>query len=127
MSHPGIAQIYHYDDGDPPVPPCLVMELVEGPSLARVLADGPLAPAQTMDVIGQAAAALDAAHEAGLLHRDIKPSNLLLGQGGQVKIIDFGIAYSAGPAPLTRTGAVVGTPAYLAPERAAGASATPAS
>ena len=127
VSHPGIAQIYHYDDGDPPVPPYLVMELVRGPSLARVLARGPLAPARAMDVIGQVAAALDAAHQAGLVHRDVKPSNLLVGPGGQMKIIDFGIAHAAGSAPLTRTGALVGTPDYLAPELAAGASATPAS
>jgi serine/threonine-protein kinase len=127
VSHPGIAQVYYYDDGNPPVPPCLVMELVEGPSLAWVLAAGPLAPARTMDVIGQAAAALDAAHEAGLLHRDIKPPNLLLDQGGRVKVIDFGIAHAAGSAPLTRTGTLVGTADYLAPERAAGAAASPAS
>jgi eukaryotic-like serine/threonine-protein kinase len=127
VSHPGIAQVYYYHDGNPPVPPCLVMELVEGPSLARVLAAGPLAPARTMDVIGQAAAALDAAHEAGLLHRDIKPPNLLLDQGGRVKVIDFGIAHAVGSAPLTRTGTLVGTADYLAPERAAGAAASPAS
>jgi serine/threonine-protein kinase len=102
------------------------MELVNGPSLAAVLADGPLDPGQTMDVVAQVAAGLQAAHAAGLVHRDIKPANLLLGPGGQVKITDFGIAHVAGSAPVTRTGAVIGTPNYLAPERVAGASATPA-
>lgn len=124
VSHPGIAQVYDYgDDGQP----FLVMELVDGPSLASVVAEGPLAARDTMDVAAQTAAALAAAHAAGLVHRDIKPGNLLLGPSGQVKITDFGIAYVAGSAPLTRTGTVIGTPAYLAPERVAGGSATPAS
>ena len=127
LSHPGIAQIYDYAESDPDDPPFLVMELVEGPSLATVLADGPLDPARAMDVVAQTAAGLQAAHRAGLIHRDIKPANLLLTPAGQVKITDFGIAYAAGSAPLTRTGLLVGTPAYLAPERAMGASATSAS
>jgi eukaryotic-like serine/threonine-protein kinase len=126
LSHPAIARVYDYFEPDPPDPPFLVMELVNGPSLAAVLADGPLDPGQTMDVVAQVAAGLRAAHAAGLVHRDIKPANLLLGPGGQVKITDFGIAHVAGSAPVTRTGAVIGTPSYLAPERVAGASATPA-
>ena len=127
LSHPGIAQVYDYGDADWPESPYLVMELVDGPSLARVLTGGPLDPAHAMDVVAQAAAGLAAAHEAGLVHRDIKSANLLLGPDGQVKITDFGIAHAAGSAPLTWTGTLVGTPAYLAPERAAGAKATPAS
>lgn len=127
LSHPGIAQVYDYGEPDPPYPPYLVMELVDGPSLASVLASGPLDPARAMDVVAQAAAGLAAAHAAGLVHRDIKPGNLLLGRGGEVKITDFGIAHAAGSAPITRIGTVIGTPAYLAPERAAGAPATPAS
>jgi eukaryotic-like serine/threonine-protein kinase len=126
LSHPAIAQVYDYGEGLPPDPPFLVMELVNGPSLATVLARGPLPPDRAMDVVAQVAAGLAAAHAAGLVHRDIKPANLLLGPGGQVKITDFGIAHAAGSAPVTRTGTVVGTPAYLAPERMAGASATPA-
>jgi hypothetical protein len=127
VSHPGIAQVYDYGDSERASSPYLVMELVDGPSLAGVLAGGPLGAARTMDVVAQAAAGLAAAHAAGLVHRDIKPANLLLGRGGQVKITDFGIAHAAGSAPLTVTGTLVGTPAYLAPERAAGASATAAS
>ena len=127
LSNPGIAQIYDYVESDPDDPPFLVMELVEGPSLATLLEDGPLDPGRAMDVVAQTAAGLQAAHRAGLIHRDIKPANLLLTPAGQVKITDFGIAYAAGSAPLTRTGLLVGTPAYLAPERAMGASATAAS
>jgi eukaryotic-like serine/threonine-protein kinase len=127
VSHRGIAQVYDYDEAGPGQPPFLVMELVDGPSLTQVLARGPLDPARAMDVIAQAAAGLGAAHAAGLVHRDIKPGNLLIGPDGTVKITDFGIAYAAGSAPLTRTGALIGTPAYLAPERVAGGSAGPAS
>lgn len=126
LSHPAIARVYDYGEPVPPDPPYLVMELVDGPSLAAVLGAGPLGPGQTMDVVAQVAAGLQVAHEAGLVHRDIKPANLLFGPGGQVKITDFGIAHAAGSAPVTRTGAVIGTPAYLAPERVAGAPATPA-
>ena len=127
LSHPGIAQVYDYGETGEGHPPYLVMELVDGPALAGLLARGPLDAATTVDVIAQAAAALSAAHSAGLVHRDIKPGNLLVDPGGQVKITDFGIAHSAGSAPITRTGTLIGTPAYLAPERLAGAPATPAS
>jgi serine/threonine-protein kinase len=124
LSHPGIAQVYDYGEAEAPY---LVMELVDGPSLAQVLQDGPLDPGRVMDVVAQAAAGLQAAHRAGLVHRDIKPGNLLLGPGGQVKITDFGISHAAGAAPLTVTGTLLGTPAYLAPERVAGQPVTPAS
>jgi eukaryotic-like serine/threonine-protein kinase len=127
VAHPGIAQVYDYGEAGTAESPYLVLELVDGPSLAGVLAAGPLDPGRTMDVLAQAADGLAAAHAAGLVHRDIKPANLLVGPGGQVKITDFGIAYAAGSAPITRTGMLVGTPAYLAPERAGGSPATPAS
>ena len=127
VSHPGIAQVYDYGEDGAADSPYLVMELVDGPSLAGVLAAGPLNPADTMDVLAQAAAGLQAAHAAGLVHRDVKPGNLLVGPAGQVKITDFGIAYAAWSAPITQAGALVGTPAYLAPERIAGGPATPAS
>ena len=127
VTHPGIAQVYDYGEDGAADSPYLVMELVDGPSLAGLLTGGPLDPGDTMDVLGQAAAGLAAAHAAGLVHRDITPGNLLVGRDGQVKITDFGIAYAAGSAPLTRTGTLVGTPTYLPPERAAGGPATPAS
>jgi serine/threonine-protein kinase len=127
VSHPGVAQVYDYGEDGTVASPYLVMELVDGPSLAGVLEAGPLDPGFTLDVLAQAAAGLKAAHAAGLVHRDVKPGNLLVGPGGQVKITDFGIAYAAGSAPVTQVGTLVGTPVYLAPERAAGLPATPAS
>src|SRR5215471_2306119 len=127
VSHPGIAQVYDYGEDGVAASPYLVMELVDGPSLARVLAAGPLMPAQAMDMLAQTAAGLQAAHAAGLVHRDVKPGNLLVGPSGEVKITDFGIAHAAWSAPITQTGALVGTPAYLAPERIMGGPATPAS
>ena len=131
LSHPAIARIYDYGEdaagASGPELAYLVMELVDGPSLTEVLGRGALAARQVMDVVAQAAAGLDAAHRAGLVHRDIKPGNLLLGPDGRVKITDFGIAHAAGSAPITVSGALLGTPAYLAPERVAGEAATAAS
>jgi serine/threonine-protein kinase len=127
LSHPGVAQVYDYGQDVSPDRPFLVMELVDGPSLAEVLAGGALGPGQTMDLIAQVATGLHAAHSAGIVHRDIKPANLLVTADGQVKITDFGIASVARDTPLTSTGILVGTPAYLAPERAAGGAATTAS
>jgi serine/threonine-protein kinase len=127
VTHPGIAQVYDYGATSRRGSPYLVMELVDGPPLDAVLARGRLDAARTMDVIAQAAAGLAAAHQAGLVHRDIKPANLLLGPDGTVKITDFGIAYAVGSAPITQTGVLMGTAAYMAPERTMGGPATPAS
>ena len=127
LNHPGIAQVYDYQDASLELPAYLVMELVSGPSLADVLAGGRLAPERTADVLAQAAGALHAAHAAGVLHRDIKPGNLLLTGDGRVKVTDFGIAQSSLTGNLTRTGTLVGTMGYLAPERVSGRPATVAS
>src|SRR5690349_7523885 len=81
----------------------------------------PLEPVWVMDVVAQCAAGLQAAHQAGLVHRDIKPGNVLMTEDGRVKLTDFGISHVAGSVPVTATGALIGTPAYLAPERASGA------
>jgi serine/threonine protein kinase len=124
LNHPGIAQVYDYEDATRDHPAYLVMELVSGPSLAGVLAGGQLDARHTADVLAQAAEALHAAHTAGVLHRDIKPGNLLIGPGGQVKMTDFGIAQSSRTGNLTRTGSLVGTMGYLAPERVSGRPAT---
>jgi serine/threonine-protein kinase len=127
LTHPGIAQVYDYQDATPERPAYLVMELVDGPSLAGLLAGGRLVPERTADVLAQAAAALQAAHAAGVLHRDIKPGNLLLASDGRVKVTDFGVAQSVLTGNLTRTGTLVGTTGYLAPERVSGRQATVAS
>jgi hypothetical protein len=128
LSHQNIARVYDYGDPSPEHPPYLVMELIDGDSLARVLrTGGAMDAARAMDIVAQAAVGLQAAHQAGLVHRDVKPANLLLDAAGVVKITDFGISYAAGSASVTRTGMIVGTPSYLAPERASGAQATPAS
>jgi eukaryotic-like serine/threonine-protein kinase len=127
VCHPGVVPVYDYGPVGPVGAPFLVMELVDGPSLAEVAACGPLEPAWVLDMAGQLAAGLAAAHAQGLVHRDIKPANLLLAPGGTVKITDFGIASAAGSASLTLAGTLPGTPGYLAPERAAGAPATAAS
>jgi len=127
LSDPGIAQVYDYAAAGPASPAYLVMELVDGPSLAAVLATGPLPPRRTADVLAQAAQALHAAHRSGVVHRDIKPGNLLIAADGRVKVTDFGIASSPRAASLTNTGALLGTMGYLAPERVSGQSARPAS
>src|SRR5262249_34080183 len=127
LSHPNIAQVYDYVEAAPPVPGFLVMELVDGQSLARLVARGPLSPARTMGIVAQAASGLQAAHAAGVVHRDIKPGNLLVGRGDHIKITDFGIAQGAGSARLTRTGTLVGTAADRGPGGATGGLATRAS
>jgi len=127
LSHENIAQVFDYGEPADGQPPYLVMELVDGPSLETVLTGGPLDDTRTMDIVGQAAVGLQAAHAAGMIHRDIKPGNLLITPGGTVKITDFGIAHTIGSAPLTASGELIGTPGYLAPERAMGERATPAS
>jgi serine/threonine protein kinase len=127
LAHGNITRVYDYGEPAPPQPPYLVTEFVDGPSLAQVLTRGPLDPAEAMRIVGQAAGGLYAAHQAGLVHRDIKPGNLLLRRDGTVKITDFGIVYVAGSTPVTATGALMGTPGYIAPERLGGTPASPAS
>lgn len=106
----------------------LVMEYVDGVTLAGLVQrDGALAPDEIAPMVEQAADALAAAHEAGIVHRDVKPSNILVTVDGQVKLSDFGIARAEADASLTQTGLVTGSPAYLAPEVASGQSATDAS
>jgi serine/threonine protein kinase len=127
LSHPGIVAVHDYDDGSAGGVPYLVMEYVAGPSLATLLAaEGTLSPGRVVALIAQAAQALACAHAAGIVHRDMKPGNVLV-DGSQVKIADFGIARAIGTASVTRAGLMLGTPAYLSPEQAAGIPATPAS
>jgi eukaryotic-like serine/threonine-protein kinase len=132
LDHPHIATVHDYgetvamDSGTPLA--YLVMELVDGESLSDLLARrGRLDASDTMRIIGQTAAALAAAHAAGVVHRDVKPGNVLVTPDLDVKITDFGIAQSASSVPLTGTGQVIGTAQYMSPEQAAGGKATPAS
>ncbi len=124
LCHQGIAMVYDFCEAERPF---LVMELVEGPSLAQLLSGGPLPPGRALDVAAQVGWALHAAHCAGIVHQDVKPANLVVGRHGRVKLTDFGIACSKGSAPVTCAGTISGTFAYLAPERLDGAAATPAS
>jgi eukaryotic-like serine/threonine-protein kinase len=131
LSHPGIARVYDYGESSEFGGAYLVMELVRGEPLSAILARaGRLSPDATLDIISQAARALDAAHQAGIVHRDIKPGNLLVAAGGATKITDFGIATAVRAvrsAHLTETGMVMGTAMYVSPEQATGAPVTAAS
>ena len=125
LSHPGIARVYDYGESAEFGGAYLIMELVKGEPLSAILARaGRLSPDATLDIISQAARALDAAHQAGIVHRDIKPGNLLVAGGGTTKITDFGIATAVRAAQashLTETGMVMGTAMYVSPEQATGA------
>jgi serine/threonine-protein kinase len=127
LSHPAIAQVYDFGDASGDKPAFLVMELIDGPPLTDLIARGAMPAAEVLDIIAQVAGGLAVAHAAGVVHRDVKPGNLLIDRAGLVKITDFGVAYAVGSAPLTRTGTLIGTPAYLAPERISGQPAGPAS
>ncbi|MGH3192817.1 MAG: protein kinase domain-containing protein [Streptosporangiaceae bacterium] len=131
LSHPGIARVYDYGESAEFGGAYLVMELVNGEPLSAILARaGRLSPDATLDIIGQAARALDAAHQADIVHRDIKPGNLLVAAGGTTKITDFGIATAVRAAQashLTETGMVMGTAMYVSPEQATGAPVTASS
>ncbi|MEU6196966.1 serine/threonine-protein kinase [Streptomyces sp. NPDC047061] len=101
--------------------PWIVMELIPGVSLADVLeAEGPMSPQRAAGIGAEVLSALRAAHAAGVLHRDVKPGNVLLSNDGRVVLTDFGIATVEGSSALTMTGEVVGSPEFLAPERALG-------
>jgi len=125
VNHEGIANVYDYGEEDGSA--FLVMELVPGEALSALIErDRSLPVDRVLDIVAQTAAALHAAHSAGLVHRDIKPGNLLITPDGRVKITDFGIARIADQVPLTATGQVMGTVQYLSPEQASGKPASPA-
>jgi serine/threonine-protein kinase len=119
LSHPCIVSTY--DTGDDDGTAYIVMELVEGPTLRKLVQDSGGLPVRDVVRLGtQVADALDAAHRAGLVHRDVKPANVLVPPRGPVKVTDFGIAKAAGSDDLTKTGTVMGTARYLAPEQVSG-------
>ncbi|WP_231403658.1 serine/threonine-protein kinase [Actinomadura viridis] len=126
LGHPGVVTVYDVVEEDDR--PWIIMELIQARSLDQVIKEeGPLEPRRAAEIGRQMLAALHAAHEAGVLHRDVKPSNVLVTRGDRAVLTDFGIATAAGDATLTQTGLVMGSPAYIAPERARGRTAGPAS
>ncbi|SDR87953.1 serine/threonine protein kinase [Brevibacterium siliguriense] len=126
VSDPGIAGVYDY--GDEQGSPYLVMEYVPGEALSAIIErSAPLSETDTLSIVTQAAQALGAAHKVGVIHRDIKPGNILMTPDFRVKITDFGIARVTDQAPLTKTGQVMGTAQYLAPEQATGKGSGPGS
>jgi eukaryotic-like serine/threonine-protein kinase len=126
LNHPNVVGVYDIleEDGRP----CIVMELVPFRSLRDVLAeDGPMSPPEAARVGLSVLTALSAVHEAGVVHRDVKPANILLGPEDRVVLADFGIAKAADSPALTASGVLLGSPSYLAPERARGGHADAAS
>ena len=126
LNHPNVVAVYDVVNHDGR--PWLVMEYVDGRTLAEILADeGRLPPQQVAGIGALLADALDRAHERGIVHRDVKPGNVLVDRGGRPKVSDFGIARGHGDDQLTQTGFVSGTPGYLSPELARGGDPDPAS
>ncbi len=120
LSHPNVAGVYDYGESereDGERVPYVVMELLNGPSLAQLLSGGPLPAPRALSICAQVAAALAAAHERGIVHRDVKPANVMLTETG-AKVVDFGVAAVIGDLSEHSADVVLyGTPAYLAPER----------
>ncbi|MCA1713167.1 MAG: serine/threonine protein kinase [Actinobacteria bacterium] len=116
LSHPGLVPVY--DAGTDEIgAPYVVMELVDGETLADPIRRGPIPPDQVASIGGRLADALAYVHEQGLVHRDVKPANVLLGKDGRVRLTDFGIARLVDAAKVTATGLTVGTASYLSPEQ----------
>ena len=125
LNHPGVVTVHDVVDEDGR--PWIVMELVQARSLQEIIDDdGSLPPERVAEIGRQVVAALSAAHAIGIMHRDVKPANVLLAADGRAVLTDFGIAHIAGDATLTSTGGLLGSPAYMSPQRINGERATPA-
>jgi len=126
LDHPGAVTVFDVlDDDDQPV---IVMELVEAPDLSELVAQrGPLPPAEAARIGLEVLDVLDAAHRRGIVHRDVKPGNVLVGPAGRVRLGDFGVAAVLDDPTVSTSGAVTGSPAYMAPEQATNKGALPES
>jgi serine/threonine-protein kinase len=124
LNHPNIVSVYDTLTDDEGV--LIVMEYVEGETLRDAIARGPVEPEVALRVLRGIASALDHAHENGVVHRDVKPANILIGADGRGKLADLGIASAAERTRITRSGTVLGTAAYMAPERLDGGKGDPA-
>jgi serine/threonine protein kinase len=120
LNHPNVVAVYDIASDDEGV--LIVMEYVEGQTLRDAIAAGPLPPERALPILRGVAEALDHAHGLGVLHRDVKPANVLLRHDGAVKLADLGIATAAEHSRITRSGSVLGTASYMAPERLEGGS-----
>jgi eukaryotic-like serine/threonine-protein kinase len=126
LQHPNIVTVHDFGEGQHSA--YLVMELIDGRPLSSVIAErGPLPISEATDILYQAAIALQAAHDAGVVHRDVKPANIVVGSDNYARLTDFGISKSVAAAGLTQTGEVLGTANYLSPEQVRGMPATPSS
>src|SRR5918992_118952 len=126
LNHPGVVTVHDVvrEDGRP----WIIMQFVQARPLQEIIdQDGPLRPRRVAEIGLQLLEALNHAHAAGILHRDVKPSNVMISDDGRAVLTDFGIAQMPGEVTLTQTGLVMGSPAYIAPERAQGDKAMPAS
>jgi serine/threonine-protein kinase len=119
LSHPNIVSIYDWGEGERTY--FIVMEYIDGQTLAQLIRQGRIEPERAASIAADVAAALEFAHRRGVIHRDVKPGNVLIDKSGQVKVTDFGIARAVGAQEgLTQTGAVMGTASYFSPEQAQG-------
>ena len=126
LTHPNITTVFDYGEDDGSA--YLVMELVNGQPLSQIIAESaPMSARTTASILIQAASALEAAHQGGVIHRDVKPANILITADGSAKLTDFGISRLVNSVPLTQAGEVLGTARYLSPEQALGQDATAAS